>query len=441
MMITAWISVCSAYAVVHDANSEYLTVRQDVSDSGDIRAAPQYSDLGELPFYDQFKPSATIDSFVSCIHRLMSDPRSRKETGEIGFVGCPDVGKIFGALVMGIKDAGFVDTWSCSVDKKDGTATLEVHLNVAEPIYGELASASKVPLSFKVDPRLVVKAATDAQHEWKTNVDVSGLGVVTPEEGLETYAIATEGARCEEAEIQEAMEKVEQWRVTGDVGAIVKDFKKTCIYREQEAAGKYLSTYYKGLKKSKSDADRKVGRFFRKTYGEAKYYYPIKAAGEWPKIFYSVITAGPSDFTSFVFHDGNLMSKEEKRIEKVGVKAGSTRDASWCARSFDLCRKVDVIGTVGLVLAKSNLGMAEKMARSGMAFAEMVSWGAHETILKKIDFPHMADADALMNMFSLCDDGPASRNLPVTAEPSCTGSAIGRVSWAKAVSERFSPAE
>ena len=45
------------------------------------------------------------------------------------------------------------------------------------------------------------------------------------------------------------------------------------------------------------------------------------------------------------------MSKEEKRIEKVGVKAGSTRDASWCARSFDLCRKVDVIGTVGLVLA------------------------------------------------------------------------------------------
>ena len=44
--------------------------------------------------------------------------------------------------------------------------------------------------------------------------------------------------------------------------------------------------------------------------------------------------------------------------------------------------------------------MAEKMARSGMAFAEMVSWGAHETILKKIDFPHMADADALMNMFS-----------------------------------------
>lgn len=401
-----WMLICYVNGVGHFAQEEYQIVRQEIE-------------------------SSSVDSFVDCIRTLMENAASRKTMGEAVFGKCPDTGKIFGALVKGIKDAGFVRDWSLS--KEDESVSLEVLLNQEGSIYGELASASKVPLAFKVDQKLVFTVTQ--VNEWKTIAAVEGLGVVTPAEGLEAYIAATNDARCTDAELTDLKTTVASWD-SKDTSAIINEFKKTCVYREQQAAGAYLPTWYKKVKSNKADEDRKVSRLFRKIYGSSKFYLPIKAAGEWPKIFYSVITSGPSTFTSFTFHDEKYMSSDQKKKEKVGVMAVTEKTGFWEGNSYSLNEKSPAIGTVGLVLAKGQLSMAEGMAKSGMAFAEMVSWGAgFEALLKRIDFPHMANVGALMNMFSFCDEG--QRAAPSTFDPSCSGDTIGRVSWGATLSNRF----
>lgn len=402
-----WMLICSVNGMGRFALEEYQIVRQEIE-------------------------SSSVDSFADCIRALMDeDAPIRKEMGEAVFIKCPDAGKIFGALVKGIKDAGFVRDWSLS--EEDASVSLEVLLNQEESIYGELASASKVPLAFKVDQKLVFTVTQESA--WKTTATVEGLGVVTPMEGLEAYIAATNDARCTDAELTELKTTVASWD-SKDTDAIKGEFKKTCVFREQKAAGAYLSTWYKKVKSTKSEEDRKVSRLFRKIYGDNFFYGPIQMAGEWPKIFYSVITSGPSTFKSFTFHDENSMSSDQKKEEKVGVMAVTEKTESWEGNSYRLNEKSPAIGTVGLVLAQKKLSMAEGMAKSGMAFAEMVSWGAgFDALLKRINFPHMANVGALMNMFSFCDEG--QRTAPETSDPECSGKTIGRVAWGAKLSKRF----
>merc|ERR1719454_82186 len=99
-----------------------------------------------------------------------------------------------------------------------------------------------------------------------------------------------------------------------------------------------------------------------------------------------------------------LPAAEKKAVlktHKPGVKVVMGHPADF-HDEFSLGVKTELVGYKSLGDAQKTLPIAEKAARSGMAFAEMIVWGQFEELLNSVGFPHMGQIGPLMNMFSLC---------------------------------------
>lgn len=300
---------------------------------------------------------------------------------------CPDCDLIFGSLIEGVMKAGFLKESSCTWNQN----TLQAKLD-SDVLYGEIASASRVPVMWKLDQTL---SFTFSKEGDKTFVTSNGIGTQPPKQSMDLYKNAMKEASLKGTD------------------CIDDD---SCIKAEIEAAGKYLKNSWKKIKKD----DRKIRKVLMTMYDATSIYLTVKAKGQWPTIMYSLATPVPLTLTNFTFEDGH-------------VYAGSTPDTKNSLykdyNELHLDSKSSKMGLKSLMDAKHTLSIAVQMAKSGMNFAMMMAYGRDEnyrSVLQKIDV-HGAQPKAIANMFSFCEGSTPGQ------DPKCKGSTPGRVAWSSQI--------
>jgi hypothetical protein len=369
-------------------------------------------------------------TFKECVTKVLeAPPRPQKASeDERLFAGCPDAGRVVGALVKGLKDASFLEEGHYFFDES-GTV-LKVSLYYPK-LYGEIASKSKVPVMWVLDQNL--QFTMKQVSPTITTVDVVGMGLAPPRQGLELYeeAMLYEAGndhRCSAAEVEEITAREQDPNRNLEL--------HPCILKEIKAVEAFVPQHWDKVREEgiKGKLDVIMGN----TYGDWKVIRPaLKGAGEIGKVFYSLFTAMPSQFKTFTF------STEAP----TGVKVTVDQPPEWEGNAKHQLRpKVDSVSPKSLADAVTkkipcfpnfwksctSISLAETFSRSGMAFAEMAAWGQFGDVLTRewTKDPHMAEVGALMNMFSFCAKG-ATPAAPATVDAACEGSStVGRVSWA-----------
>lgn len=333
------------------------------------------------------------------------------ETGQAAldaFKEIPEVGALLGPLLEGIQQAGLLNLESASFNKKPSKAVLTVRTTSEDPIIGEIASKSRVPVAWKVQETLTFDIDQSVGSD--IVVQVSGLGTQPSAQGLALYETAMKEANidpkaCDGTDME-------------------------CIKAEMNAAGKFLLNKdwgrfvnYNRIK----EAPGKLSKVLVTTFGKNAIYMAINVKGEWPKIFYSMITATPLKITSFTFQSGT-------------VYANSELDPSGDARysEYHLLEKSSMMGEKSMKDAKATMQVAEKFARSGMAFAKMLAFGKESSReeMHNIGLTRAAEPSALQNLFSLCELNPG-KGEGATEDPQCSGKQKGRVWWGSIPGESF----
>lgn len=297
---------------------------------------------------------------------------------------CPDAGLLLGSLIGGVNEANFLEssTWSSSEHVFEAVLTVD-HL------YGEIAASSRVPIMWKLDKHLKFAFTKEGGKVTVTN---DGLGTQPPTQGLDFYEAAMKKAGLDGADCVEDMD---------------------CIQAEMDAAGKYLNDEWKKvIKKDK----RKITRVLKTSYDSTMIYYAVNAKGEWPKIFYSMISPRPARFTQFVFEGGECYAVTEADM-------GSPLISKY--EKYHLSKKSSAMGIKSLRDAASTIGMATKFARSGMNFAKMVAYGQGETYRQTMRDIGVSAGDpaAIANLFSYCKGSQPG------TDPKCKDKKPGRLSW------------
>jgi len=295
---------------------------------------------------------------------------------------CPGCA-IFGSLIEGVIEAGFLKESSCTWNQN----TLQAELD-SDHLYGEIASRSRVPAFWKLDKTLKF---TFSKNGDKTVVTSQGLGTQPPKQGLDFYKAALKEANLKGKDCVDDPE---------------------CIQKERDAMGKYLKSNWKKIKKDK----RKITKLLKTTYDNFVIYGIVNAKGDWPKIMYSWVLPAPAKITSFVFEAGHVYATTEPDTENVLNNE---------YQEFNLKQKSDKAGLKSLVDAKNSLSLAIKHAKSGMNFGMMMAYGGSlddKSILQDIGI-HGGDPEAIANMFRFCKGSTPGE------DPKCKGSTPGRVSW------------
>lgn len=357
---------------------------------------------------------------VSC-HVANSTAEQHGQDALDAFKAVPEVGKLLGNLIDGIQQAGLLDLAAASYDTPEpepSNPTLTLKTSTGEAIFGEIASKSRVPVAWKVQPTLTFQIQRSPDAGGETRVAVTGLGTHPSKQGLALY----------EAAMQAANPKIDP--------AVCKGTDMACIQEEMKAAGAYLLKTTGGWASKKypnydaiKDADGKVGKVLKTAFGNTKIYFAVQAKGEWPKIFYSMITAAPLQITSFVFTGGKVYAESEP-----------DPDADAKYTDYHLVAKSNMMGKKSMKDAKTTMALAEGFAKSGMAFAKMLAFGKGE-IRSEMEGIGLTAAkpDALGNLFALCEKNlnSGTEGDGSTQDPQCTGKDVGRVWWGTSTGVAF----
>merc|ERR1719195_1751442 len=134
---------------------------------------------------------------------------------------CPGC-SLFGSLIEGVNDAGFMSESSCTWNPDENT--LQAKLD-SDHLYGEIASKSRVPAFWKLDKTLRFTFSKEAD---KTVVTSQGLGNVPSKQGLELYKAGLKEAKLNGKDCVDDAE---------------------CIQKERKAMGNYLKSNWKKIKK------------------------------------------------------------------------------------------------------------------------------------------------------------------------------------------------
>jgi len=186
--------------------------------------------------------------------------------------------------------------------------------------------------------------------------------------------------------------------------------KTECINKEIEAAGKYLeSNYWKNTKiKDQKGKITKVMELYdswatRKVIGS-----------DWPKIFYSMITASGSTIIAFFFTDGKVYATSEE------YDMNGNKDYA----KYHLKQKSAAMGAKSLTDAANTMALAEKFARSGINFAKMLAFGNDE-VRANLERQKIkgGDPEAVANLLRWCENSKPG------TDPKCKDKTPGRISW------------
>jgi len=299
---------------------------------------------------------------------------------------CPDANLILGSLLKGIQDAGMLKKGSW---KQEGNI-LEAWL-VSDPLYGETASASRLPMMWKLDGHLKFTFTVNSN---KCVVATEGMRISSSAQSMELYKAAMkakgiDGSTC--------------------------DGEAKCLQEEVDAAGVYLKKNWKKMKKSMG----KITEILKTSYDKTVIYLALKAAGEWPGFFYAMICGGPGIITSIVFEDGKVYADSGPDVDSPIYPE---------AAKYHFYEKAELQMMKSLLTSKSTLATAEKAARSGINFAKFVGYVKTSTEEReKMGDVIKADPAAIANLFTFCKGSTPGK------DPACKGKTPGRVAWSSEI--------
>jgi hypothetical protein len=325
--------------------------------------------------------------------------------------------------VLGLEQAG-----KLAGDKawNPDTNTLTVPVQTSSHLYGEVASGSRMPIYWSVESELTLQigSVTAVDKETRERVCCDELNEAA------SAKLAEDGVEITEVEVRvTGLHTEPSAQALGWYEAIIETLgAEVSIDAEMAEGYKFLQSNYKKGKNLKQQ-DGKISEILHTCYGsnggltaKAKagaIYAAINSKGEWPMVFYSLITAAPNTIDKFVFY------YDAKGNERVKAEVSPyTREGYIDPRykEWGMAEKATTMGAQSLTSKTDfELNFARGKAPSGMNFAQMMARGNSRTgpILVKNGI-EAGEPKELLKLFSHCTEQSISK---------CTGSAGGRVKW------------
>lgn len=283
-------------------------------------------------------------------------------------------GQAAGALAKNLEDGVQATIVSSEFNTgEDGSLTLEVvHSQVNQ---GEIATPSKVPVMWTLDPTTTYKFKFE---DGKWRLSVTGIKLLPFAEGREMYVESKVQEQCATNELMAAKVKCE----------------REALYQwYQGRSGQYNKKYSKKdyLDYAKHP-EHKLARALTSMYGSTSTYYAVRAGGAdaWSKIVYSLVTIAPIQIDHFLFLDNVeqcVYYGEPDCFEKVEMAMVShpALEGEYGGQDLAAFSGLDFYVKNGAEFDEKNFenqrSKGEMFARSGMNFGALAVKGKNQDIL------------------------------------------------------------
>lgn len=290
------------------------------------------------------------------------------------------------SLLGGVRDASLMD--SSVWDEDSLTLTVELKTET-EKLFGEVATASKMPVFWSLDKHLEFQFV---QNDDEVTVGIKGVHTEPSKQGLELYE-----ALMEESGLDPEGDSALDMRIEASLKYLTKPKSR-------------MSMTYVNFEKF--NVNGKIRMILGSTFGKMVMRNAVAKTKGWGSVFLSMCAVPPITMTSMVFTNGKVYSQAEAytdkdvdiRYTKYGFKAMS-----------DLLTATQILGAGVL---------EESAARSAINFAKMVGYGIEET-REQMDSKGITAGDpkAIANLMSWCATSEPRQ------DPTCKDKEPGRVSW------------
>lgn len=344
---------------------------------------------------------------------------------------CPECGTMLFNLFSGISQAGFMkdSEWDLSSN------TLTVNLN-KEKVYGEVPSASKVPVLFELDE--TVEVSFDFSNPSRIVAGMNGMHTKGPKQGMDLYKKFTAehcsncGQACDAPDF-DFIGDAGEWRSWGFANKEKVQRALGCIQDETKAADTYIREWAKTAKESEG----KISAVFLPTFGLLQKAAAIGQAnlGE---IVYAMATITSLNVNQFVFEDLTPPGKGKPQWKVYATTTLHEDEFKQYNEENHIRNKALRLGVVSLLRdGESAVKTATKIAKSGLNFAMLMAFGDDliRPELSKLGFT-AADPVAMARLFAACCEvngsptacNPAKGSFPAKHDPKCEKE-LGRMAW------------
>lgn len=314
-------------------------------------------------------------------------------------------GFLIGNMVEGLLDSGLTSSISWA------SPNLEVHLNSdSGKAYGQIATSSRVPILWLVTSPLKVSVTKGAAGT--ATLAIENLATETPAQSMELYDLMMTQAKHQPEQYTEAGCPAD----AGQLSQLPKATQKQCeayLESERQVAVQWFKANQKNVAK---DSTGKIGKVLNSAWSASGGKWGPVSWSDWGSIVYSMITAAPKKIQQLEFQGKNIIARaalDESNGKKEKIK------------QYDLYKKQQLIGAKAILGCPGwASGLVAKKAASGWGFGMMFGHGDPVTSASMGKKFAQADANKLVNLFSLCDDGQDAG-----ADPTCGGSTPGRIHW------------